>query len=45
VVTDGYHGEKKRKDGHFKNGLQKQRENMLGNMPFTYTKKNQTKFS
>lgn len=29
----------KKKDGHFKNALQTQRENMLGNMPFTYTKK------
>jgi len=38
VVTDGYHGEKKKKDGHFKNALQTQRGNMLGNTPFTYTK-------
>ncbi len=39
MVTDGYHGGKMKKDGHFKNALQTQREIMLGNMPFTYTKK------
>jgi hypothetical protein len=39
VETDGCHGGEKEKDGHFKNALQTQRENMLGNMPFKYTKK------